>query len=63
MMQKENNVGSVALVDALVAGEASVNKLQGVPKSRSGSSSGLLKVIRLDNWQTRADIVRGSFTA
>ena len=58
MMLKGNNVGFVALVGILIAGAI---KVSGTPKSRIGLGSGLLKVIRSDNWRTKATIARGSF--
>ena len=62
MMLKETNVGSVSLVGTLVAGGAGAITLSETPKSRNGLGSGLLKVIRPDNWRTKATIARGSFT-
>ena len=61
MELRENNVGTVSLVGTLLASEAGTNKLLGAPESRNGLGSGLLKVIRSDNWQTKPTIARGNF--
>jgi hypothetical protein len=60
MIFEGNSVGSVYLAGALVAEEAGVTRSP-VPKNRNCFVFGLLKVIRSDNWRTKAAIAQGSF--
>ena len=61
IVPRGNNAGSVLLVGALVADEAGAIRSL-VPKNMNFLDSGLLKVIRPDNWRIKAAIAQGNFT-